>query len=91
MFTNRQTIEAARHRNDFLRSIRPVELRHRTFAEGEVRIRHQLREAVREYLKYTTRGQRGVGKTNEAILNVIRCARLDHTASIERQREWGRR
>ena len=87
MFTITETIEAARHRNDFLRSIsepKPVG----AFDEGEVRIRAQLRANVRDELKYTTKGKRSAGKTYEAILIRISNARLDHTASIRRKREW---
>jgi hypothetical protein len=87
MFTITETIEAARHRNGFLRSIsepKPVG----NFDEGEVRIRTQLRANVRDELKYTTKGKRGVGKTSEAILIRISNARRDHSASIRRQREW---
>jgi hypothetical protein len=54
MFTITDTIEAARHRNDFLRSIsepKPVG----DLDEGEVRICTQLRANVRDELKYTTR------------------------------------
>jgi hypothetical protein len=86
MFTVTDTIEAARHRNDFLRSIsepKPV----CDFDDGEFRIRTQLRANVRDELKYTTKGKRGVGKTYEAILIRISNARRDHTASIRRQRE----
>lgn len=87
MFTIRETAETTRHRNDFLRSIQPSKpVEH--FALVEARIRRQARELVRDYLKYTTKGQRGAGKTNEHILNSIRWARLDHTASIRRQRAW---
>ena len=74
MFTITETIEAARHRNDFLRSIsepQPVG----AFDEGEVRIRTQLRANVRDELKYTTKGKRGAGKTYEAILIRISNAR----------------
>jgi hypothetical protein len=88
MFTITDTIEAARHPNDFLRSInepKPVG----NFDEGEVRIRTQLRANVRDELKYTTKDKRGAGKTYEAIL--IRNARRDHSASIRRQPSGTRR
>ncbi|HEX3522155.1 MAG TPA: hypothetical protein VHT52_08710, partial [Stellaceae bacterium] len=50
------------------------------FDEGELRIRMQLRANVRDELKFTTKGKRGVGKTYEAILIRISNARRDHSA-----------
>jgi hypothetical protein len=47
MFTITDTIEAGLHRNDFLRSISDPK-RAGDFAEGEVRIRKQLRKRPRQ-------------------------------------------
>ena len=52
MFT--ETIDAIRHRQDFLRSIREPQPPS-TFAEGEVRIRAELREMVKGEMKYLTK------------------------------------
>jgi hypothetical protein len=52
---------------------------------SEAEIRAEQRKWVRERLKYTTRGNRGAGKTSATILQDIRWARLAHTASIRRE------
>ena len=88
MFTITETIEAIRHRQDAMRSMRaPQSIS--DFALGEVRIREQLREMVKGEMKYLTKGKRGAGKTKESILIRISNARRDHSASIRRQIEWG--
>jgi hypothetical protein len=77
-------------RNDYNRKIGervrpPLE----DFDVVERRIRADLRKSVALDLKYTTRGKRGAGKTNERLLNRVMCCRQQHSMSIRRQREWG--
>jgi hypothetical protein len=83
------TFSQYQQRNDYIRKIeeriRPLE----AFATVEQRIRQGLRKMVACELKYTTRGKRGVGRTNERLLDRIRNYRAQHAASIRRQHEWG--
>lgn len=56
-----------------------------TTADREARIRAIQRWMVREVLKYTVRGRRGVGVTAYHVLRDVRNARRMHSDSIARE------